>query len=171
MKSRGAAQKREAVVSCWQNQRLTYGCLIEEVERLSKGLLGLGVEKGDRVAVWATDTIEWVVLQLATAQVGAVLVNINPAYRAAELEHALRAARVQTLFLIPAFKTSNYVERVRQLCPELESQKPGELSVAGLPELRHVVVFDPVDVAATETPGTRLPRLDRSPRARRRGVS
>jgi len=142
----------EALVSCWQGQRLTYADMMVEVEHLAKGLLALDVAKGDRVGIWATDTIEWVLLQLATAQVGAVLVNVNPAYRSAELEHALTAARVKVLFLMPAFKTSHYVERVRELCPELESQAPDELEVARLPELRQIVVFDPADVAATARP-------------------
>ncbi len=142
----------EALISCWQNRRLTYSELRTEVLRLSRGLLALGVGKGDRVGIWATDNIEWVKLQLATAVIGAVLVNINPAYRIAELEHALTAAEVQTLFLMPAFKKSRYVEMMRRLCPELDSATPENLACAAVPELRHVVVFDPTDTAATARP-------------------
>ncbi|MCB1034902.1 MAG: AMP-binding protein, partial [Acidobacteria bacterium] len=142
----------EAVVSLWQGKRRTYEELMAEVEELARGLLALGVERGQRVGVWATDNLEWILLQLATAQVGAVLVNINPAYRIAELEHALSAARVNVLFLMPAFKKSHYVQMVRELCPELEAPCPERLRCHRLPELSHVVVFDPEDVAATERP-------------------
>jgi len=79
-------------------------------------------------------------------------VNINPAYRRAELEHALRAARVQTFFLRPAFRKSDYVGITLGLCPELELCDPHELVTERLPELRQVVVFDPADAARTERP-------------------
>jgi fatty-acyl-CoA synthase len=144
----------EALVSCWQNKRLTYSELRTEVLRLARGLLQLGVEKGDRVGVWATDNLEWVELQLATAVIGAVLVNINPAYRIAELEHALTAAQVQTLFLMPAFKRSKYVEMLLQLCPELEVATPEDFASAAVPELRNVIVFDPIDTSATARPAS-----------------
>jgi len=142
----------DAVVSCWQGRRLSYSDLMTEVGNLARGLLALGVQKGDRVGVWGTDSIEWIEIQLATAQVGAILVNINPAYRMAELEHALTAARVQTLFLMPAFKSSHYVEMTRTLCPEVENRPFDDLRCAALPELRHLVVFDPVAPAKTERP-------------------
>ena len=141
----------EALVSLPQEIRWTYAQLFSEVDRLAKGLLALGVDRGDRVGVWATNNAEWFLLQLATAHVGAVLVTINPAYRGAELEHALRAARVGYLFLMPAFRSSQYVEIVRRLCPEAESQAATELRVSRLPELRRLIVFDP-DAEAADRP-------------------
>ena len=142
----------EAVVSRHQGLRLTYADFFRQVDRLARGLAALGVRRGTRVGIWAVNNVEWVVLQIATARVGAVLVNVNPAYRSAELEHAMTAARVEILFLMPSFKTSRYAEMVRRLCPEVETQSPDELRCARLPELRRLVVFDPDDVAATRRP-------------------
>ncbi len=133
----------EAVVSVPQGKRLTYERFFEEVERLARGLMGVGVGRGDRVGIWATDNVEWVALQIATARVGAILVNINPAYRTAELRHALVAARINFMFLMPAFRSSNYVEMMRELCPELERGPGAATSFAAMPELRLVAVYDP----------------------------
>ena len=73
--------EHEAVVSLPQDRRLTYKQLSEEVDQLARGLLGIGFKKGDRIGVWSTNNIEWLLLQMATARIGAILVNINPAYR------------------------------------------------------------------------------------------
>src|SRR5512134_929535 len=131
---------RDAVVSIPQGVRLSYEAFFREAARLAKGLVALGIRRGDRVGIWATDNVEWVLLQVATAQVGAVLVNINPANKAAELEHALKAARVQTLFLMPEFRASRYAEIVMGLPRER------------LPELRHLVIFEPAGPAARPSP-------------------
>ncbi|WP_428264516.1 AMP-binding protein [Haliangium sp.] len=143
----------DALVSLPQNVRLSYRALFEEVDRVAKGLMAMGVERGDRVGIWSTNNVQWVLLQVATARVGAVLVNINPAYRVPELAHALTAARIQTLVLEPSFRTSNYVEMVRELCPELDQGPPGELASARLPALRRVIVYDPANLDATARPG------------------
>ncbi len=142
----------EAIVSRPQNLRLTYSAFCREVDRLARGLVALGAGRGTRVGIWATNNVEWVLLQIATARVGAVLVNINPAYRSAELEHAMTAARVECLFLMPSFRKSHYVEMVQELCPEVETSAADELRCARLPDLRHLVVFDPAEVAATRRP-------------------
>ena len=102
----------EAVVSVPQGKRLTYERFFAEVEKLAAGLMGMGVEKGDRVGIWATDNVEWVALQIATARVGAVLVNINPAYRTGELRHALKSARINVMFLMPAFLANSNTFRL-----------------------------------------------------------
>ncbi|MHC4948033.1 MAG: AMP-binding protein [Planctomycetota bacterium] len=152
---RGVAARhpdREAVVSLPQGVRLTYAALQAEADRLARGLLALGIEPGDRVAIWSTDNAEWIIVQLAVSAVGAVLVNINPAYRAAELEHALTAVGVRSLFLIPTFRSSDYVGMLRTLAPELDRTTPDGFAAARLPDLRHVVVWDPDD-----TPGTVRP--------------
>ena len=83
---------RPALISCHQRIRWTYAELHDEVERCGRALLAAGVEKGDRVGIWSPNNAEWVVLQFATAKAGAVLVNINPSYRAYELEYALCGA-------------------------------------------------------------------------------
>jgi fatty-acyl-CoA synthase len=115
---------REALVVRHQNVRLTYQQLWELTTRCAKGLLLHGVQKGDRVGVWAANRYEWVVLQYASARVGAILVNINPAYRAAELQYALEQSGVSLLVLARTFRQTDYVEMlnsVRERCPELRT--------------------------------------------------
>ena len=141
---------REAVVCVEQKRRVTYNDLWAQTSELAKGLIGMGVERGDRVGVWSTDNVEWVLLQIATARVGAVLVNINPAYRVGELKHALALAQVQCVFAMPSFKSSGYCKMLCEIAPSLEWCSPGEVSEEHLPELRHVVVFDPSDAHQTE---------------------
>ncbi len=136
--------ERDALVGIPQGARLTYRQLDEQTDRLARGLLSLGVEAGDRVGIWSTDNVEWVLLQLATARVGAVLVNINPSFRTGELRHALRQAKVQTLVLIPAFRSSHYDQMVMEVCPEAEHSEPDAFRAAELPDLRHLVIFDPL---------------------------
>jgi fatty-acyl-CoA synthase len=142
---------REAVVSLPQQRRLSYAELAAAVDRVARGLLGLGFTRGERIGVWSTNNIEWLVLQLATARIGAVLVNINPAYRGRELAYALERSEVQGLFVIPAFRSSDYVAMLAELIPELGAA--GErLDAAAFPHLRHVVVYDPAAPEATPRP-------------------
>ncbi len=142
---------REAVVSLPQQRRLTYTELATAVDRVARGLLGLGFTRGERIGVWSTNNIEWLLLQLATARIGAVLVNINPAYRARELAYALERSEVQGLLVIPAFRSSDYVAMLSELLPELDGA--GErLSCAAFPHLRQVVVYDPAAPEATRRP-------------------
>ena len=142
----------EALVSCTQGLRYTYREFDKEIERASRGLIAIGVEAGDRVGIWATDNAEWVVLQMATARIGAILVNINPAYRVAELEHALKLAEVQFLFLIPSFRSSDYPAMVRELCPEVDHAAPESFRSERFPHLRRVVLYDPDHTMETERP-------------------
>ena len=107
---------REAVVDVAGGQRLTYADLHDAVERVARGLLALGIEKGDRVGIWAPNCVEWTLVQYATARIGAILVNINPAYRTHELGYVLQQAGISTLISSPSFKTSDYramIEEVR----------------------------------------------------------
>jgi fatty-acyl-CoA synthase len=110
---------REALVSVRQGVRYTYAELDEAVNRVACGLLAAGVAAGDRVGMWAPNCAEWVLVQYATAKVGAVLVNVNPAYRTHELAYALRQSGVRVLVSAPAFKTSDYVAMVEQVRGEL----------------------------------------------------
>ena len=142
---------REAVVSLPQQRRLSYSTLADEVDRLARGLIGLGYQRGDRIGIWSTNNIEWLLVQLATARIGVILVNINPAYRPNELEFALRQSRVQGLFLIPRFRSSDYIDMLLELAPELRQDAFEDGSVA-FQELKHVVVYDPADAANTEAP-------------------
>ncbi|MDH5576004.1 MAG: AMP-binding protein [Nitrospirota bacterium] len=142
----------EALVSLPQGRRFTYAEFHQEATKLSKGLMALNIGKGDRVGIWSTNNLEWVLLQMATARIGAVLVNINPAYPAEELHHALSRARVQVLFLIPFFRTSHYVNMVCELCPEAKQADPEQFACSSLPDLRGLVVYDPADVERTKRP-------------------
>jgi fatty-acyl-CoA synthase len=136
---------QEAVVSRPQQRRLTYAQLSERIDHAARALAALGYQKGDRVGVWSTNNVEWIVLQMATARIGVVLVNINPAYRPRELTYALQRSQVQGLFVIPAFRSSDYVAMLLELIPELDSTVPQHLNNSTFPDLRHVVVFDPAD--------------------------
>src|SRR5205085_5165917 len=91
----------------------------DEVNRLAKGLLALGIERGEHVAVWATNVPEWVFLEIALAKIGAVLVTVNTNYRADELEYVLRQGDVTTLFMIEAYRDHSYAETVSGMAPEL----------------------------------------------------
>jgi fatty-acyl-CoA synthase len=99
---------RDAVVSCEQGVRLSYAEFDEAVNRVASGLIAAGIAKGDRVGMWAPNCVEWVLVQFATAKIGSILVNINPAYRTHEVEYALRQSGVKLLVSAPAFKTSDY---------------------------------------------------------------
>jgi len=114
----------EALVVRQQGYRATYRDLWEQTTKLARALIARGVAAGDRVGIWAPNRYEWVVLQYATARIGAILVNINPAYKTAELEYALNQSGTSVLFLARAFRQSDYVgmlAEVRGRCPELRS--------------------------------------------------
>jgi fatty-acyl-CoA synthase len=119
----GRFGERDALISCHQRIRFTYGELHREVERVACGLLSLGVERGDRVGVWSPNCAEWLIAQYALAKVGAIMVNINPAYRLRELEHALSQSGVSVLIAARAFRGANYVEMLEQVAPKLSSLK------------------------------------------------
>jgi fatty-acyl-CoA synthase len=132
---------RPALVVRHQDVRFTYGELREKVDQLAAGLLALGLEPGDRVGIWSPNNMEWVLTQFATAKIGLILVNINPAYRLSELEYALNKVGCKALILAERFKTSEYVGMLRELAPELAKAVPGALASKRLPSLRTVVVL------------------------------
>lgn len=135
----GKFPDKEAVVSCHQNIRYTYVELQREVNRMASALLRIGLEPGDRIGIWSHNNAEWLVTQFATAKAGLILVNINPAYRLSELEYVLNKVECKALITMPSFKTTNYLEMVRSLAPELDSAVLGRLESARLPSLKTVV--------------------------------
>jgi fatty-acyl-CoA synthase len=135
------APEREALVSCHQGLRYSYGQLREICDRFARGLMACGVEKGTRVGIWSLNYAEWVVAQFATAKIGAILVNINPAYRIAELEYALRQSGCSVLIIAPPYKSSDYAGMLREVCPELDDCEPGRLAARRLPDLRTVIAL------------------------------
>ncbi len=129
----------EAIISVHQNIRWTYREFLERVDEVARGLMGLGVEKGFRVGIWAMNHAEWVVVQFATAKIGAIMVNINPAYRTYELEYALKQSEIQTLIIQGRFKTSDYVGMFYEACPEAYEAKPGRISSDKFPFLKNAI--------------------------------
>ena len=129
----------EALVSRHQGLRYTYRRLAEEVDRCARALMALGVEKGQRLGIWAPNCAEWTITQLATSKLGVILVNINPSYRLSEVEYALRQSGCTWLVIAPRFRTSDYTAMIHELVPELAASPHGEPRAARFPALRAVV--------------------------------
>lgn len=139
---------REAYVSRHQGIRWTYSELKEKVDAFAAGLIALGLVPGDRIGIWSPNKIEWIVTQFATAKAGLIQVNINPAYRLHELEYALNKSGCKAIITSDVFKTSHYLEMLRELCPELDRATPGDLHAEKIPALRAVIRMD-----SEKTPG------------------
>jgi fatty-acyl-CoA synthase len=129
----------EALVVRHQGLRYSWRQLAEQVDVHARALMALGVNTGDRVGIWSPNCAQWCILQLASAKVGAILVNINPAYRVGELEYVLRQSGCRWLVCADAFKTSDYHVMVQELVPELATSHLGGLASERLPELRGVI--------------------------------
>lgn len=130
---------RDALIFPQLDLRLTYRQFADEVDQAARGLLEMGIVAGQHVAIWATNVPEWVILQFATARIGAVLVTVNPAYRTFELKYALAQSDAVALFLTERFKSSDYYAMLDEVCPELATSLPGELNAREFPKLRWVV--------------------------------
>ena len=131
----------EALIDVAGGRRWTYSQFRGDCRRVAKALMRLDVKAGDKVAIWATNYPEWVLVQFGSAVMGAVLVNINPAYRTHELEHALNNSGARALLLIERFKSSDYVSMFYDVCPEARDATPGAIASAALPQLRSVVLI------------------------------
>ncbi len=129
----------EALVYHERNLRYTYRQFNESCRVIAKGLLRLGVKKGDNISIWAYNVPEWVLLQFASAKIGAILVTINTSYKSAELEYILEQSDSTSLFMVGSFKDTNYVHTLATVVPELATAKPGQISTAKLPFLKNVV--------------------------------
>ena len=147
----GKLPQQEAIVSLPQQRRLTYQEFCSAIDTLARGLLGLNFKRGDRIGIWSTNNIEWLLLQMATARIGVILVNINPAYRVHELEYALKCSEVNALFTIPRFRSNNYTEMLQELLPQLNADNK-VLASKTFPQLHRVVLYDPQSPIHTETP-------------------
>jgi fatty-acyl-CoA synthase len=119
--------------------RKTYAEFRDLCNVVARGLMAMGIKKGDHVAIWATNYPEWILTLFATAKIGAILVTVNTNYKIFELEYLLRQSDSGTLILIEGFKDSNYVEITNQLCPELKDTEPGKLNNRTLPFLKNVI--------------------------------
>ena len=130
---------REALVVRQQGIRWTYAQLQERVDALAAGLLGLGLDPGDRIGIWSPNNAEWVLLQFAGAKAGIILVTLNPAYRKQELAQVLSKSGCKAVVTAVRFKSSEYLEMIRALVPEIVDQSPGELHTERFPQLRTVI--------------------------------
>jgi fatty-acyl-CoA synthase len=128
-----------ALVVRHQGIRWSYAELRRQVDRLAAGLIALGIEPGDRVGIWGPNSYEWVLTQFATAKVGAILVNVNPAYRLFELEFVLNKVECKAIIAAEKFKSSEYLQMLNALAPEIASCEPGYLRAAKLPQLTTVI--------------------------------
>ena len=133
----------EALVVRHQQQRYTWAQLARAVDVHARALLALGLQVGDRLGVWAPNGVEWFISQFASARIGVILVNINPAYRLSELEYVLKQSGCQWLVCAGAFKTSNYHAMLQELIPELAEQSIGALDCPRFAELRGVISLAP----------------------------
>ena len=131
----------DALIVRHQGVRWSWRELRARVDAVAAGLLQRGLKPGDRVGIWAPNCSEWVIVQFATAKAGLILVNINPAYRVAELDYALNKVGCAALILAPSHKSSDYVAMLGEIAPELKAATPGALRAARLPDLRLVVVL------------------------------
>nr|XP_009677150.1 PREDICTED: acyl-CoA synthetase family member 2, mitochondrial isoform X2 [Struthio camelus australis] len=139
---------RDALVFCRDGVRKTFAQFKEEVDQAAAGLLALGLKKGDRLGMWGPNKYEWVLMQFATAQAGIILVSVNPAYQAYELEFVIRKVGCKALVFPTQFKTQKYYDILKQACPELEKSSPGGIKSKRLPDLSIVIMLD------SKLPGT-----------------
>ncbi|MED3497863.1 AMP-binding protein [Brevibacillus agri] len=130
---------KEALVYQERSLRYSFAQFQEVCNRAARGFMSLGIQKGENIAIWATNVPEWVISQFATAKMGGVLVTVNTSYRVHELEYLLRQSESTTLLLIDGYRDANYLEMIREICPELATCEPGALVSKRLPNLRNVV--------------------------------
>ncbi|MCK1397922.1 AMP-binding protein [Bradyrhizobium sp. 4] len=140
---------REALVSPSHGVRWTWKEFAERVDALAAGFVALGLERGERIGIWSLNRPEWTLTQFAAAKAGLILVTINPAYRLSELEFALHKVGCSAIVTATAFKSSNYMDMLNTLLPELAIAKPGQLRAARLPALRIVI-----QIGGPACPGT-----------------
>lgn len=132
---------RDALVFTDTGERYSYYDFDRDIDALASGFLAMGLQKGDRIGIWSPNRLEWVLTQFASARIGLIMVNINPAYRLSEVDYALNKVGCKALILARAFKSSDYLGMIRQLAPELETCQPGRLNAAKFPTLKSIVVM------------------------------
>ncbi|WP_163337782.1 AMP-binding protein [Desulfopila sp. IMCC35008] len=133
----------DAIVYVDRDFRQTYKEFNQAVDEMAKGLMALGIKKGEKVAIWATNIPVWVTLQFATAKIGAVLLTVNTNYKTAELEYLLQQSETENLFLIDGYQDTDYVNTVYELVPELRTMERGHLSTEKFPYLKRVAFLGP----------------------------
>jgi fatty-acyl-CoA synthase len=135
----GRFPENPALISPQFQIRQNYREFYDQCRKTAKGLLALGIQKGDHVSVWTTNVPEWVYLQFALGMVGGVLVTINTNYQSHELQYILKQSDTTTLFLIDAYRDTSFYDTVRQILPELDAHRPGQLVSSRLPLMKNVI--------------------------------
>jgi fatty-acyl-CoA synthase len=135
----GRYPEHPALISPQFQIRYNYRELYDQCRKTAKGLLALGIQKGDHVSIWTTNVPEWVYLQFALGMVGGVLVSVNTNYQSHELEYILKQSDSTTVFLIDTYRDTSFYDTVRKIIPELDSHQPGRLVSSGLPQMKNVV--------------------------------
>ena len=133
----------EALVFADRDYRLTWRQFSDEVDRVARGLMAMGVGRGEKVAVWATNVPSWVVLQFATARIGAVLITVNTHYRTSEISYLLQQSETENLFLIDGFRDIDYLQTIYEILPELREHPRGALRSPRFPHLKRVFFLGP----------------------------
>ncbi|NRS46843.1 AMP-binding protein [Brevibacillus sp. HB2.2] len=132
-------QEKEALVYHERGLRYTFGEFQTICNQVARGFMSLGIQKGENIAIWATNVPEWVISQFATAKMGGVLVTVNTSYRVHELEYLLRQSESTTLLLMDSYRDANYLAMIQEICPELQTCEPGALQSKRLPHLKNVI--------------------------------
>jgi fatty-acyl-CoA synthase len=133
--------EHEAVVYADRGLRMTYEQFDNHCRTIARGLMSLKIQKGEHIAIWSSNTPEWLTTQFATGKMGAVLVTVNTNYRTSELEYLLKQSDSTTIILMDQFKDSSYIEMLYDIVPELKDSTPGELNSSRLPQLKNVIVL------------------------------
>ncbi len=133
----------EAVVYVDRDFRLTYREFNDLVDRMAKGLMALGIQRGEKVAVWATNVPYWVVLQFATARIGAILLTVNTNYKKHELKYLLQQSEAENIFIMDGFRDTDYVLTLQELVPELKTRERGDIRNPDFPKLKRVLFLGP----------------------------
>lgn len=169
----GKFPDNEALIYVERGLRYSYREFNERCRQVAKGLLRMGVKKGDHLAIWAYNVPEWVVLQFATAKIGAVLVTVNTSYKSAELEYIMKQSDSKFLFLVQGFKDTDYIQTLAAVVPELAESEQGKLESRDLPFLKHVVFlgegapagtinFEKIVELGREVPDTELHAVEKT---------
>ncbi|WP_456274947.1 AMP-binding protein [Bacillus sp. AK031] len=133
--------ERDAVIYSDRGLRYSYKEFDQLCRKVARGLMGLGLQKGEHIAAWSTNTPEWLTSQFATGKMGAVLVTVNTNYRTAELEYLLKQSEATTILLMDNYRDASYIEMLYEICPELKTSQPGNLESKKLPSLKNVIVL------------------------------
>lgn len=137
---------REALISRHQNKRLTFQQILKQSDTLAAGLSKIGLQKGDRLGLWAPNIIEWHITKMACARLGLVMVALNPAYQAPEMEYCVNKVAIKAVVCAHKHKTQNYYELLERIAPELPKSEPGKLFSEKVPSLKSVVVITEEDL-------------------------